>query len=512
VIKVKESRERVSKMIEITINPKVLEALKQAFPKPANSANRALSKYIETLKSMLIEALSRGQSNYEIIFKLFSLSLQQLANKGGQIGSNRIRLHAWLRDNNLELVRAVEIGSNLTGSVSKVTLTDLVSLEWYEPEIADNEICIDGVVLNKTLLNENAELNTEIFKILFPDFDVALATCQEDRVFDVIDIDVVSLTNYIKWLKKSSIHIPDTKLSYQLFQARIILSVAQYTGGYYLQRKKPSQFGRNYYSGTSVQNVSKQLRQAMLGNCWEYDVRSCVITWKMGFANEIVMKFEPDSSVRRLFVNTLWYLEDKNQFMRHVQRAVFGKDSQHEEQFQLNLLKQAFTALSFGARKNGRSWKNENGKWVSSALVDILKITEERQRFINNLEVNGFINEQKIIDTYLFKGVKALAPDLLTLTCLQTKTGRASQAKVIAYLYQHEETKVMNIVRDALPETHTPPLANIHDAIILKRRLSLDDKHEIELEMRKKTGNSYWRLGATELKRWESSIDWKDVL
>jgi hypothetical protein len=134
-------------MIKIKVDASVLTALKQAFPKPPNSAQRALDKYVTTLEDMLIKSLSRGQSNEQRLFNLFSISLQELANKGGQIGKGRIRLHAWLRDNDLGLVRSIQTGNNLTGIVSEATLTELVELEFNEPEIADNQIAVDGVVL-----------------------------------------------------------------------------------------------------------------------------------------------------------------------------------------------------------------------------------------------------------------------------------------------------------------------------------------------------------------------------
>lgn len=38
------------------------------------------------------------------------------------------RVHAWLRDNNLNLVEAVIIGLNLTGDVSQCKLTKLVTM------------------------------------------------------------------------------------------------------------------------------------------------------------------------------------------------------------------------------------------------------------------------------------------------------------------------------------------------------------------------------------------------
>jgi hypothetical protein len=490
-------------MVEIKVNPKVIDALTLAFPKPANSAKRALEKYVRVLTSMLLESLSRGASVYDLKFNLFSLSLHELANAGGQIGVKRTRLHAWLRDNDLALLKAVEIGSNLTGIVSKVAFTDLVELKWHEPEMTDNQIVIDGVVIDKQLLDNNAKQNAELFDRLYPEFDVAVQIGTLEVLFDVVEIDISSLQNYIQWLKEDSKHYKPSKLNSYMFQARVILAVAQHTSGKYYQRKKPSEFGRMYYAGTSVQNVNKQLRRAMLGNCWEYDIRSSVVAWKMGFADEWVKLNRPNLTVRQCFLNTLTYLEHKEAFIKNVQTTVFGNNSDLAEEFQLKLLKQAFTALSFGARKTAISWQDSNGEWVNSAISDIFQIKEERELFLNHHQVCGFIEEQQLLDAYLFEGVKAYHPHLLKRSYLQTQSGRSSKPKVIAYLYQQDETAVMNIVRHAMIEFNKTILANIHDAIIVKQRLTADDKHEIELRMQEQSGNPYWRLGATELKRWE---------
>lgn len=48
-------------------------------------------------------------------------------------------------------------------------------------------------------------------------------------------------------------------------------------------------------------------------------------------------------------------------------------------------------------------------------------------------------------------------------------------------------------------------LANIHDAIVVKQRLSADLKHEIEWRMEERTKNPYWRLGAKQVQRWHVS-------
>jgi len=86
-------------MIKITLNSVVYEALRKAFPKPANSAHKALAKYIAVLEQMIFNSLHFEATPMQRKLNLFSLSLQKLAQKGGQIGPNKIRVHKWLREN-----------------------------------------------------------------------------------------------------------------------------------------------------------------------------------------------------------------------------------------------------------------------------------------------------------------------------------------------------------------------------------------------------------------------------
>jgi len=492
-------------MIAITIDPKVAAALKKAFPSPPNSSERALSKYTACLKGMLINALSHGQTPLESKLDLISISLHQLANKGGQIGPKRQRVHAWLNANGLALVEPVVIGTNLSGSVSKVKFTNLVTLSMPQLVQPANTTVVDDVTIGNDLLTATAQANADLIDHLYPDFNKCVASQTLEQVFDVVDVDIASLENYIQWLRDDAKLISASKRKHYLFQAHIILSVAKDKGGKYYQRRKLSDFGRMYYAGTSVQNVNKELRRAMLGNCWEYDIRSSVVAWKMGFASECLAATNSTASVRSTFPYTLSYLENKTGFMNAVQYLVFGSTSELPDDLQVKILKQAFTALSFGARKTGAAWMDSDGGWVKSAIVDIIQVKEERERFLADISVCGFIAEQNMLDAFLFNTFKQMRPDLLKLSYLQTQGGNPSKPKVIAFMYQHEETAVMDIVRNAVIEHGKTVLANIHDAIIVKQRLGADLKQEIEMRMQEQTANPYWRLGVTELQRFASS-------
>lgn len=488
-------------MVEIKVDTSVLAALRRAFPSPPNSATRQFSRYVAALKSMLLDSLLRGQTVEELKLNLFSISLHQLANKGGVIGKDKIRVHKWLNDNNLPLVETVKLGSNLTGMVSKVKFTDLVVLEM--PALSNTPtMVLDHVSIDNSMLEPTAQATAALIDHLYPDFAKHEANQTLQEVFDAVDVDIKSLENYMQWLRKGATKINANKRKLYLLQAQVILSVAKDKGGKYYQRKKPSDFGRTYYAGTSVQNVNKELRRAMLGNCYEYDIRSSVVAWKMGYANECMASLNLSGSVRDHFKHTLSYLEDKKGLMATLKYLVFGKDSEVPDELQLDLLKQAFTALSFGARKTSRAWMDQNGEWARPAMVEIFKIKEERDRFLNDDSVVGFIKEQGMLDDFLFKGIKQQRPDLLKLSYLQTQKGMPSKSKSVAFLYQHEETLVMNIVREALATHGKTVLASIHDAIITKEKLSKDLKSELEQLMREKTDNNYWRLGSKELKRY----------
>ena len=93
--------------------------------------------------------------------------------------------------------------------------------------------------------------------------------------------------------------------------------------------------------------------------------------------------------------------------------------------------------------------------------------------------------------------------DLLSKSFLQTPSGRPSKSKILAYLYQHDETEVMDIVCEVAAQHGREPIARVHDAIFFKRKLNVDLRHEIEMTMQDRTKNSYWRLSHKQLERYE---------
>ncbi len=490
-------------MIKITVNGAVYEALSKAFPKPTSSAHKAITKYIAVLEQMLFKSLHFEATPMQRKLDLFSLSLEKLAQQGGQIGPSKVRVHNWLKDNGFNLVEAVVVGSNLNAQLSQCKLTKWVTvIDTLEVEEEILKSAKTNKALDAYLLGDEFSCY-QLVNALYPELSAEFETKPIQDYFDLIEVDIESLKSYIFWIATEAKLLSLEKKQQALRQAKIILGVASVMNGNYLQRKKPSEFGRMYYEGVSVQNINKELRRAVLGDCWEYDIRSSVVAWKMGWAVDYINARRPEEDLRCVFSATIGFLEDKADFMATVRYFTFGDDSPVMKDFQPKLLKQAFTAISFGARTNSVGWQNESGGWSNPALVDIIKNKTDRERFLADLTVQAFIREQSELDAFLYDLVCVQRRDLLSKKFLQTPSGRPSRAKILAYLYQHDETEIMDVVRAVAKKYDREPIANVHDAIFFKRKLGLDIKHECELSMREHSNNPYWHLTAKQLERYQ---------
>ena len=262
--------------------------------------------------------------------------------------------------------------------------------------------------------------------------------------------------------------------------------------------KKHSDFGRTYYEGVSVQNVNKTLRRALLGNSWEYDIRCSVVAWKLNFAQELSPYVDPMKDYRRNFWASLWYFEARKEFLLDVRHSTFTKTSDTSIEFQDELIKEAITAISFGARANAKGWRTANGRWSNPALAKILTNAQEREAFLQSYTIQSFIKEQSLLDEYLADGLQTEMPDLYYSDLLSAGK-RPSKSKAVAYMYQHSETRVMNVARATLAKYGIKTIANIHDAFVVRKKLPSYVRDQVLYEMQAQTSNEYWRFKAEEL-------------
>lgn len=487
-------------MLTLTINPIVLQTLQQHFPKPKNSAAKALDKYVKLLTQQLTTSVMHGRCAWYQAKRLYTISIYRQRNRGSQIGSEKIRLQNWLEQNKLDLFKVSVLGTNITHKLSLIQLTDLVTVTYTDAHIT-SAYDIETEELRKLQEHQLLE-NQELFDKLYENIET-LSEDELDDTYDVVPIDVKSLGNYIAWLKNDATLIDEKKKEQYLIQADTILRVAQYTDGIYIQKKKSSAFGRNYYSGISVQNVNKELRRAMLGHCWEYDIRSSVFAWKMGLAEDCYSTLNTTEPLKKVFSETLLYLENKKEFMATVRHYTFNDESTISRELQDKIIKQAVTAISFGARRGTHGWTTNGTDWKNPSLVEIFKNKDERDRFLNNIIIKKFLLEQNTLDKFIYASCVEAKCSFLSREEVRTQSGSLSRAKVIAYLYQHFETKVMDVAAKEIEARGRRVIARIHDAIIIDKRLGVDSKYEVEEEMKAATSNEYWHLVAKELEPYE---------
>jgi hypothetical protein len=494
-------------MIKLITDPLVLTKLQQAFPTPANSASRALAKYVSALEGFLFKAVQLGITPAHRKLGLYPIPLHDLANKGGRIGPKKLRVHKWLKDNQMELVETIEKGNKFSGQYSAVKLGSLVTID---DRLSVSSAAIAQIRTDRELDSYLAGEITDsraVFDHLYPELEPCLKSGAEAG-FHFAPVDIESLKAFVHWLGADAEFGSKEKRQQILNQSKLVLAVSSINGAIFPQRIKLSPFGRTYYEGVSVQNVHKELRRAMLGNCWEYDMRSSVVAWKMGYARDLLFQANADGDVRLYFPATTLYLEDKVDFMATVRYFTFAGNTTLTNEFQIGLIKQALTAISFGAKSTGIGWTDSSGGWKNPALVDILKNQDVRARFLADPTVKAFIEEQRALDDFIFELVKKNYAELLALDCLKTASGRVSKSKVLAYLYQHAETGAMDLICSVAAQYGHVPIARVHDAVFFRSRLGPDLKQELEFKLQDATHNKYWHLSPKQLKRYTPiSID-----
>jgi hypothetical protein len=483
-------------MLTVEIDPIVYIKLEAAFPKPAGKAKESLDKMKVLLEAMLWKCVQRGRDNYDVMFNLYSIPADELNQKGPTI--KKIRLNKWLKDNGLALIKKEDVGNNLTGLVSKVKCTEYMRIKTGVANIRKQIAAVTTPEELDLLLGGDAKKNAELFAQLYPDYYSHLSVGARAKVFDTLPVDVVSLKNYIIWLCTDAKYLSLARLETYTQQAMQILCIANHTNGFYFQRKKHSDFGRTYYEGVSVQNVNKTLRRALLGNSWEYDIRCSVVAWKLSLARELSPYVDPMKDYRRNFWASILYFEARKEFFLDVRHATFAKTAFTSIEFQDELIKESITAISFGARANAKGWRTANGRWSNPALAGILTNAQEREAFLQSPTIQAFIKEQSLLDEYLADGLRAEMPDLYYSDLLSSGK-RPSKSKAVAYMYQHSETKVMNVARTTLAKYGIKTIANIHDAFVVRKKLPSYVRDQVLYEMQAQTSNEYWRFKAEEL-------------
>lgn len=305
-----------------------------------------------------------------------------------------------------------------------------------------------------------------------------------DTIIDTMEfipIDMQSLNAYIynttqeieKTQKNSSY---ETKLYRNLRQAKYIRIISEFfypvKQQYMLpQIPQPSPYGRMYYKGINIQNISKEVRSAVLGDYYSYDLNAAVYAIKLMLAKRILT--EQNTSDYGLFTYTKEYLDKKS--------LIRKKLSEHIKKYPKpeKLVKEAITAIGFGARISGGSWLID-GQWHTTSIEDIIMNPIDRHNFMTDPWIKNFVKEQQqltkfITDYYIddeFINEVTNTPNMFG------KNGKVRSTQVMSYVFQHAEKAIMDAITCDIPV-----IARVHDSFITKHKLSNEQLLSIKYKL-----------------------------
>ena len=294
------------------------------------------------------------------------------------------------------------------------------------------------------------------------------------------------------------------KLQGNLWQAQIVHKIGQYTlenaGVAVLPMiPSPSDFGRTYYTGMNIQNVSKQVRSAIIGPHFQYDMNAAVFGIKLylygtvrGGDNNLVGT--PDGSYTRQ------YLAEKKIIRERLARECFeGIDVPRDTK--IKAIKNALTAIGFGARTGGSFYPTANGT-KATALGELLISPVVRERFLADPFVQQFVAEQKAIEDVLIAAAEA-GPNVTAMHKAaaggNSANGKVTRGGKLAWIYQQEETVLMDAAVSVLNHYGIEPICRIHDAFIVREKLSATVLDDISYAWGMR---DYLSLDCDEVKEW----------
>ena len=305
----------------------------------------------------------------------------------------------------------------------------------------------------------------------------------EDTVLDTVPIDIRSLTNFIEntvkeiaTTEKNSKH--QIALYRNLRQAKYIKVISEFFSQAYGEHvlpmiPNPSVYGRAYYKGINIQNVSKIVRKACLGEHYSYDLNAAVYAIKLMLAKNILKQYDIDDY--GYFTYTKEYLDHKNPIRKQLAKHI-TKYSDPEK-----LVKEAITAIGFGARIGGGSWQVD-GEWHTSSIEDIIMNRKDRENFMQDPWVKKFVREQQSLTNIITSEYIDNEQFIDKVSNIPTmfKNNKIRKTQVMSYVFQHTEKMIMDQITQNIPV-----VARIHDSFITLNKLTNVQISDIKYQLQK---------------------------
>ena len=236
--------------------------------------------------------------------------------------------------------------------------------------------------------------------------------------------------------------------------------------------RRPAESGRVYYGGINLQNCPSTVRHAALGTHHSYDLRSSVYAWQLWMLRMIQDLGKYDTPAGTLCTREL--LTDKYTVRNRLVETLV--DTSGSVDHKLNIIKQALTAIGFGARKSNAYY--ENDVLQTKGLAGVIYDKGSRDAFCSHPWVVEFIAEQDSIGKQICDAVLELVPAYRTDPVV-ANNGKLSRKRLLAFLYQQAESKMIKHVMDHVKDAEI--LLWVHDGFCTRRAINLQDANAILL-------------------------------
>ena len=353
--------------------------------------------------------------------------------------------------------------------------------------------------------------NTKV--MIHPDHDMVMKLATPEEIGKVYETDVdplqevdwidIDLDNLQRFLLVSEYNVEKKKhvgknyirkIKNNITQARGIIKLAQYydhsvvdnlTGDVRYKIPQPykiSPFGRKYYTGAfALQNKSSELRAACMGRCWSVDIDSSVFR----FYKMLAKIYNVEHSTLDIL------LADKGSFRNEL--AMCLQNVSTDTDYLVKLVKQAITALGFGARDTSY-WDPATKK--QSAIAEIIKNKDDRDRLTSHpywCDLKRIYNE---IKTHIKKD-----PDIVDPYKTDPQywvKNKYTIDRLMSLLYQRYEAQIMERTIELLTDAQRQPKLWVHDGVYtLLHPMKKGEMQAIEMILREEM-NPYVKFEITE--------------
>ncbi len=236
--------------------------------------------------------------------------------------------------------------------------------------------------------------------------------------------------------------------------------------------RRPADSGRVYYGGINLQNCPATVRHAALGTHHSYDLRSSVYAWQIYMLRMIqdIGKYDTPAGTRC----TRELVSDKYTVRNRLVETLV--DTSGSVEHKLSIIKQALTAIGFGARKSNAYY--ENDVLQTKGLAGVIYDKGSREAFCNHPWVQEFIAEQDAIGKQICDAVLELEPAYRTDPVV-ANNGKLSRKRLLAFLYQQAESKMIRHIMTHVKDAEI--LLWVHDGFCTRRAINLQDANAILL-------------------------------